>query len=179
MFSYFIRCISEIYRFALELKRVRLPCESQLSSNINQSKNAPPKLRLLWHSVAPWIASGYGTTTREVCTRLQKYGFEIIISAYYGAEPGGVPPYQVPVLPSKDGPFGIASAAQYCKQHHVNAGVLFTEFRGALTDTLNLTVTETVNKKMHICVMGTLSIRKNYLNDWVVRFKDDNAVNFL
>jgi len=52
----------------------------------------------------------------------------MLISAYYGAEPGGVPPYEIPVLPSKNGPFGIASAAQYCKQYHVDLGVLFTDW---------------------------------------------------
>jgi glycosyltransferase involved in cell wall biosynthesis len=83
---------------------------------------------MLWHSVAPWIASGYGKTTREICTRLPKYGFEVIISAYYGAEPGGIPPYTVTVLPSKNGPYGIASAAQYCKQYNVDLGVLFTDW---------------------------------------------------
>lgn len=86
------------------------------------------KLRILWHSVAPWIASGYGKTTREICTRLPKYGFEVIISAYYGAEPGGIPPYPIPVLPSKNGSFGIASAAQYCKQFNVDTGILFTDW---------------------------------------------------
>jgi glycosyltransferase involved in cell wall biosynthesis len=102
--------------------------KSNLSNNSNETKNVPSKLRLLWHSVAPWIASGYGKTTREICTRLPKYGFEVIISAYYGAEPGGIPPYPVPVLPSKDGPYGIASAAQYCRQYSVDAGLLFTDW---------------------------------------------------
>jgi glycosyltransferase involved in cell wall biosynthesis len=86
------------------------------------------KLRILWHSVAPWIASGYGKTTREVCTRLPKYGYEVIVSAYYGAEPGGIPPYTIPVLPSKNGPFGLASAVQYCKQFNVDTGILFTDW---------------------------------------------------
>ncbi len=94
----------------------------------NNEPKKTSKLRILWHSVAPWVASGYGKTTREVCTRLQKYGFEVIISAYYGAEPGGIIPYQVTVLPSKEGPFGIASAAQYSKQYHTDIGVLFTDW---------------------------------------------------
>jgi glycosyltransferase involved in cell wall biosynthesis len=78
--------------------------------------------------VAPWIASGYGKTTREVCVRLPKYGFQPIISAYYGAEPGGVPPYPIPVLPSKEGSFGMAFAAKYCKQFEIDVGILFTDF---------------------------------------------------
>ncbi len=97
-------------------------------SDANNCKQMHTKLRILWHSVAPWIASGYGKTTREVCVRLPKYGFQPFISAYYGAEPGGLPPYQIPVLPSKDGPFGIASAAQYCKQYKIDVGILFTDW---------------------------------------------------
>ncbi len=53
------------------------------------------------------------------------------------------------------------------------------EFRCAVTDTPNRAVTETVNKKSHICLMRVLSIGENYLTDWLVRFKDDDAVNFL
>ncbi|MCW4018195.1 MAG: glycosyltransferase family 4 protein [Candidatus Bathyarchaeota archaeon] len=99
-----------------------------MGDNTNKPKNDPSKLRILWHSVAPWIASGYGKTTKEICTRLPKYGFKVIISAYYGAEPGGIPPYQVPVLPSKEGSFGIASAARYCRQYNVDMGLLFTDW---------------------------------------------------
>jgi len=96
--------------------------------NKNENLKTQSKLRILWHSVAPWIASGYGKTTREICTRLPKHGFEVLISAYYGTEPGGVPPYQIPVLPSKNGSFGITSAAQYCKQFQVDLGILFTDW---------------------------------------------------
>jgi glycosyltransferase involved in cell wall biosynthesis len=128
----FLLLISETLRLSLKTKK---PTEKQsgigdlmVSNNIKDMKKTPAKLRLLWHSVAPWIASGYGKTTREICTRLPKFGFEVIISAYYGAEPGGVPPYPVPVMPSKDGPFGIDSAAQYCKRFNIDVGLLFTDW---------------------------------------------------
>lgn len=93
-----------------------------------KEKIEQPKLNILWHSVAPWIASGYGKATREICTRLPKFGFNVIISAYYGVEPGGIPPYSVPVLPSKEGSYGISSAAQYCKQFNVDIGILFSDW---------------------------------------------------
>ena len=35
--------------------------------------NPVAKLRLLWHSVAPWIRSGYGVVTKQVCERLPQY----------------------------------------------------------------------------------------------------------
>ncbi len=97
-----------------------------LASQIN--KEQTKKSRILWHSVAPWIASGYGKVTKELCTRLAKNGFEVIISAYYGLDSGGYPPYPVKVLPSKDGPFGMASAAQYSRQYQVDMSVLFTDW---------------------------------------------------
>ena len=86
------------------------------------------KLRLLWHSVAPWIRSGYGNTTNQVVSRLVKYGFDVWVSAYYGVEPGGVVPYQYPVLPSKAGPFGIDSASKFARQFNCDIGLLFTDW---------------------------------------------------
>jgi glycosyltransferase involved in cell wall biosynthesis len=97
-------------------------------SELDKSKEIPTKLKVLWHSVAPWVASGYGKPTREICTRLPKYGFKTYISAYYGAEPGGTPPYPVPVLPSKEGAFGMTSAAQYSKQLDIDVGILYTDW---------------------------------------------------
>lgn len=99
-----------------------------MANNPGNPKKVPIKLRVLWHSVAPWIATGYGKVTRQICTRLPKYGFQTVISAYYGLEPGGLLPYQIPVLPSKDGPFGVGSAAQYCKQYGIDVGILFADW---------------------------------------------------
>jgi len=99
-----------------------------ITPTTNLDGNSSKKLRVLWHSVAPWIASGYGKVTKEVCTRLPKHGFEVLISAYYGIEPGGTPPYPITVLPSKEGPYGTTSAAQYCKQYNIDVGILFTDW---------------------------------------------------
>jgi glycosyltransferase involved in cell wall biosynthesis len=99
-----------------------------MDMDINLDDKSSKKLRVLWHSVAPWIASGYGKTTREICTRLPKHGLEVIISAYYGLEPGGTPPYPITVLPAKEGPFGTASTAQYCKQYNIDIGILFSDW---------------------------------------------------
>jgi glycosyltransferase involved in cell wall biosynthesis len=99
-----------------------------LSDALHTPKQVPTKLRILWHIVAPWIASGYGKGTKEICTRLPKYGFQPIISAYYGADPSGIPPYKIPVLPSNNDNFGIASAAEYCKQYSIDVGILFSDW---------------------------------------------------
>jgi len=72
------------------------------------------KFRILWHSVASYVRSGYGNTTRNITSRLVERGYEIIVSAYYGLEPGGTMKIAgVPHLPSKMGRFGEVS----CKIH--------------------------------------------------------------
>jgi glycosyltransferase involved in cell wall biosynthesis len=87
------------------------------------------KLSILWHSVSPFIRSGYGKATNYITQGLTKAGYKVIISAYYGVEPGGVLNYNgVPVLSSKEGPFGVHSAAKFAKQYGVDVGLLFTDW---------------------------------------------------
>jgi len=87
------------------------------------------KLKILWHSVAPWIRSGYGKTTDHVTSRLKQYGYDVMISAYYGTEPGGVITYKnIPVLSSKEGAFGLQSAAKFAAQFQADVGLLFTDW---------------------------------------------------
>ena len=67
------------------------------------SKREEPKIRIIWHSVSPQIASGYGNVTRNVCFRLKALGYHIIISAYYGLHDGGMLRLGgIPVLPVKN-----------------------------------------------------------------------------
>ena len=94
---------------------------------INMS-SPPPKLILLWHSVASWIHSGYGKTTYNILNRLIKYGYRVIQSAYYGMEPGGVLNYQgIVTVASKEGPFGVISAAKHAKRFKTDVQFLFTD----------------------------------------------------
>jgi len=90
---------------------------------------AVTKLTILWHSVAPFIESGYGRVTRNVLTRLVKYGYKCICSAYYGVEPGGIINYNgVYIVASKEGPFGIISASKYAKQFRTDINILHTDW---------------------------------------------------
>jgi glycosyltransferase involved in cell wall biosynthesis len=43
-------------------------------------------VKILWHSNAPWVASGYGKQTRLFAARLQKLGHEVAISAFSGLQ---------------------------------------------------------------------------------------------
>lgn len=101
--------------------------ESTTMSLMNKSPNE--KLRILWHSVAPWIKSGYGKVTGNVLPRLAKHGFTVFASNYYGMEPGGILDYMgVHCLASKAGPFGIKSAGKYAKQYNTDVQILHTDW---------------------------------------------------
>ena len=88
-------------------------------------------LKIMWHSVAPHIRSGYGTVTRHVASRLHKLGYYIIVSAYYGIEQGGVLLIDgMPVIPCsrQGGSFGRVSALQHAKSFKTNAQILMSDY---------------------------------------------------
>ncbi len=41
-------------------------------------------MKLLWHSVAPWVGSGYGQQTATFVPRIKALGHDVAVSAYYG-----------------------------------------------------------------------------------------------
>lgn len=41
-------------------------------------------MRILWHSVAPWAASGYGQQTKVNTPRIRELGHDLALSAYWG-----------------------------------------------------------------------------------------------
>jgi glycosyltransferase involved in cell wall biosynthesis len=45
---------------------------------------AEDRKRVLWHSNAPWCASGYGTQTALFIPALAQLGYEVALSAFYG-----------------------------------------------------------------------------------------------
>lgn len=85
-------------------------------------KKAPPPtteekvLKILWHSNAPWVGTGYGVQTKIAVDELSKLGHEITISAFYGVQgaslnaPGGFL-----VLPSHEDSFGNDVVAAHWK----------------------------------------------------------------
>jgi len=86
-------------------------------------------MRILWHSVSPFIGSGYGKVTRYVTKGLVELGHKVIISAYYGVEPGGFLSYNgVPIVASKEGPFGVLSAAKFAKLYKTDIQILHTDW---------------------------------------------------
>jgi FkbM family methyltransferase len=41
-------------------------------------------MKIVWHSVAPWVGTGYGQQTGQATPRIKALGHDIAISAYYG-----------------------------------------------------------------------------------------------
>lgn len=75
-------------------------------------------LRLLWHSNAPWAATGYGVQTRVFTPRIRDLGHEVAISAFYGLEGASIQWQGMTVYPRAFHPYGmdvIASHAKDCK----------------------------------------------------------------
>ena len=88
-----------------------------------------PKLTILWHSVAPWTRSGYGKVTKYVTSLLARHGYRVIVSAYYGIEPGGVVEYEgALVVSSKEGPFGVDSAVKFSRVFNTDLQFLHSDF---------------------------------------------------
>lgn len=73
-------------------------------------------MKILFHSNAPWVGTGYGVQTKIATTELKKLGHEVVISAFYGVEgaslnaPGGFL-----VLPSGTDTYGNDIVAAHWK----------------------------------------------------------------
>jgi glycosyltransferase involved in cell wall biosynthesis len=74
--------------------------------------------------------SGYGKVTRYVTNLLSQNGYRVVISAYYGVEPG----QQIVLNPnlimvgSKIGQFGIQSSRMYADMYRTDVSLLHTDF---------------------------------------------------
>jgi len=81
--------------------------------------------------------SGYGVTTRNITSRLVQHGYDVVVSAYYGLEPGGVLRIAgVPHLPSKIGKFGSTSCQMHARSLNPDIVLLncFSEDTEILTE---------------------------------------------
>lgn len=64
------------------------------------------KPKILWHSNAPWAATGYGNQTAVFVPRLIQAGYDVIISAFYGLQ-GAIQEWKgIKVLPGGYEPYG-------------------------------------------------------------------------
>jgi len=86
------------------------------------------KFNLLWHSVAPFVYSGYGIVTKNVALRLgQKY--PMIISCYYGLHTGAsLRIANVRVVPVTDPNHGEESVKHYIEKFKIDLPILASDF---------------------------------------------------
>lgn len=93
------------------------------------SKHPCSSLKILFHSVASYVRSGYGNITRHVAGRLKRMGLDIIVSTYYGLEPGGVLNIDgLPHVPVEKVAFGRDSVIRYYQKFERNLAVLVPDF---------------------------------------------------
>lgn len=92
-------------------------------------------MRILYHSAAPWVNTGYGRCTREIATYLHNKGHEVAIQSltavskdkimWHGDNIGKELKSPIPVYPTSS-IFGLNEIEKHFKQH--NADILFTHF---------------------------------------------------
>ena len=63
--------------------------------------------RILIHSNAPWVPTGYGKQTRILAHGLQRLGHEVAVSAFAGLTGADVVWEDIPVMPHGQVPFGL------------------------------------------------------------------------
>lgn len=63
-------------------------------------------MKILWHSNAPWVGTGYGAQTEQATARLVKAGHEVTISAFYGLNGTAITWNGCKVLPGGYDSFG-------------------------------------------------------------------------
>jgi hypothetical protein len=61
--------------------------------------------KLLWHSNAPWSATGYANQT-SIFTQLLAQQYKVAVSAFYGLEGAPMRYNDIPVFPGLGGDFG-------------------------------------------------------------------------
>lgn len=71
--------------------------------------------KILWHSNAPWVATGYGVQTKLFAPRIADLGYEVAISALYGLEGAVQSWHNIPVFPKLFHPYGQDAAVSHAK----------------------------------------------------------------
>jgi glycosyltransferase involved in cell wall biosynthesis len=71
--------------------------------------------KLLWHSNAPFVPTGYGEQTARLTPALNER-YQVGISAFYGLEGASIRWNGIPVLPGLGGDFGNHTLVQHARQ---------------------------------------------------------------
>ncbi len=76
-------------------------------------------MRILWHSGAPWVPTGYGQQTKTFAPRLRDLGHDVAISSFYGLHGAILDFEDMQVFPS-DQKWGNVLLPEYVKRHQAD-----------------------------------------------------------
>lgn len=85
-------------------------------------------MKIMIHSNAPWVNSGYGTQTRLLAPRLKAMGHDVAISAFYGLSGGSITWEGIPILPAGQLPYGADVVAQHAHNHGADVLITLMDF---------------------------------------------------
>jgi FkbM family methyltransferase len=74
-------------------------------------------LRILWHSVAPWAPTGYGTQTGIFTPRIRDLGHDVALSVYYGLQGAVLEWNGMRCYPSYSAPYGSDVIVPHALKH--------------------------------------------------------------
>lgn len=80
-----------------------------------------PKLRLNWHSNAPWTSVGYGVQTRIFAKRIKALGYPTSITAFYGLQGAPIVYDNMQIYPVGRHPYGQDVIGASAVFDHANA----------------------------------------------------------
>lgn len=85
------------------------------------------RTKLLWHSNAPWVPTGYGQQT-SLFTPLLNKDYKVAVSSFYGLEGAPIRWGDVPIFPGVGGEYGNASLLPHAKHYfgQPRDGIVFT-----------------------------------------------------
>jgi glycosyltransferase involved in cell wall biosynthesis len=105
--------------------------QEELQKNINANLTWKD-MRILWHSVAPYINSGYGTVTKHFMQGMLKNRMQGFVSAYFGIQPGGIVNwngiYVLPVMKTPQDQLGFKTAAEHYRRFQCDLGIYHADF---------------------------------------------------
>ena len=96
-------------------------------------------MKILWHSVAPWVGTGYGQQTATFTPRIQALGHDVAISAYYGLSGSQLRWNGLPCYPAYEVSWGNDVIITHALDHFDVEGKTFRE---AAASGLILTLTD-------------------------------------
>lgn len=74
-------------------------------------------MRILWHSVAPWAPTGYGTQTGIITPRIKAMGHDVALSVYYGLQGAQMQWDGMTCYPSYSAPYGADVIVPHALHH--------------------------------------------------------------